>query len=116
MDLDHVGVFVSDLDRSRIFYEETLGLALAAKSEDDAFRIWTFRRGGLEVHLFEPKKTGAPRIDHVAIKATRAELDQRIEDLRRRGIAFTGPHVFEGTVFIKVMDPDGAMWEWNAPE
>jgi len=114
MQLDHIGVFVRDLERARAFYEGVLGLELAARSEDEAFRIWTFRHGAFEVHLFEPKKQGDPRIDHVAVRVSREELDEKIKELRGKEISFSGPHRFEGTTFVKVRDPDGSVFEWTA--
>jgi catechol 2,3-dioxygenase-like lactoylglutathione lyase family enzyme len=113
-DLDHIGIFVSDLDRSRAFYEQVLGMQLVERSEDADFWMLTLRSGDHEVHLFQPKSPGpavTPRIDHLAYRIERRDLDAAMADLARRGIAYSGPHRYQDTSFIKFRDAAGLTWE-----
>lgn len=112
MPLDHIGVMVKDLARSRRFYEEALGMRAEGETEDAAFRILTMRKEGVEVHLFESKRGPVPsRVDHIAFRVTGETLARVDAELRERGHDVSGPHAFEGTRFIKVRDPDGIPWE-----
>ena len=110
--LHHIGIFVADLERSREFYEKHLGMQLVEQSEDDSAWMMTLQAGDQEVHLFQAKDTAArPHINHLAYWIDPEDLDPTMKDLTRRGIAFTGPHRYRNTVFIKFQDLDGITWE-----
>lgn len=111
--LDHLGLFVTDLERSRAFYEEVLGMRLVDRDEDEGFFMLTLRGGAREVHLFQPKAPDVPaRIDHIALRVGPDAFEWHMADLRRRGIPFSGPHRYRGTRFVKLADPDGLVWEY----
>ena len=110
--LDHVGVFVSDLERTRAFLEDVLGLELAERDEDEHFRIVELKRGDAEVHLFEAKSGPTkPHVNHLAFEVERERFDAFLDHLRWRRVAFSGPHRFKDTKFVKFEDPDGLTWE-----
>ena len=59
MRIQHVGLVVSDLDRSRRFYSGALGLEEVARPPNFAFDGAWFRFGGTELHLLsEAHATG----------------------------------------------------------
>jgi methylmalonyl-CoA/ethylmalonyl-CoA epimerase len=79
MELDHVGIFVRDLEAAKRFASETLGLELDREGPQPALGLNTafFRAGSALVELIEhqdadtgeEKRGGAQaKIDHVAFK------------------------------------------------
>ena len=59
MRIQHVGLVVSDLDRSRRFYADALGLEEVARPPNFNFDGAWFRFGGTEIHLLaEAHATG----------------------------------------------------------
>ena len=61
--MDHIGAFVSDLERAVAWCQDMLGMRLAAEDHDGGARMAVLRFGGQEVHLFEDKMgRTAPRL------------------------------------------------------
>ena len=57
MRIQHVGLVVSDLDRSRGFYRDALGLEEVPRPSNFAFDGAWFRFGGTEIHLLSEEHT-----------------------------------------------------------
>ena len=104
---DFISVPVTDMERSKRFYAETLGLPLTA--EDNAFP--EFQLGeNVSMYLLQLEKIGSqfsgPHTAHVALRvpdvaATRAELEGR-------GITFEGDTLDTGVCHMAFFrDPDG---------
>lgn len=102
--LDFVGVPSRDLERSRDFYVETLGLRPDPKAKyefwvgETCFGIWEPERMG---GSFEPQRNAhlALHVDDVA--ATRQELESK-------GVEFLGETVDTGVCHMALFrDPDG---------
>jgi catechol 2,3-dioxygenase-like lactoylglutathione lyase family enzyme len=111
--LDHIGVFVSDLQRSRRFYERHLGMELVGEGEDEGMSMVTMRSGTQEVHLFRPKSGDVvPRFDHVSYRVDARRFDEVRTELAAAGIACSGLHRYKNTRFVKFTDPDGLVWEY----
>ena len=134
--LHHLRLTVTDLDRSRAFYEDVLGFEVAAQSEghpsDPAVRAdpaqlyggVVFATNGILFGLrpvadpadsFVSERVG---LDHVSFGvAARSDLDAAIVALDARGV----PHgeVIELTAFgiaiLSFDDPDGVHLELTSP-
>ena len=102
--LDFVGIPSQDVERSRAFYGETLGLRRDDRAE---YEFWA---GGTCLAIWEPESFGFPfapqknahlalHVDDVA--AARAELEAK-------GIEFTGDTFDTGVCHMALFqDPDG---------
>ena len=124
--LEHYFVYASDLERSRHFYEEILGLENGPRPDFDFPGFWFYLDGGAVVHVgnsdFEGgyvkhdevrKITGGTGpLDHIAFRGTDIdEFESRFEDL---GIDFQRREIPDfklSQLFVK--DPEGVTIEMN---
>ena len=124
MRLQHCGLLVADLDRSRRFYGDALGLEEIPRPPNFTFAGAWFRLGEDEIHLlvesdttgragaFEPGAGLAGGLaTHVALEVDALERWQ--ERLREHGISpASGPMPRgDGVVQIFLRDPDGYVVE-----
>ena len=122
----HVGLNVSDLDRSRDFYVSVLGLQVQAEG-DDHDRRWAFLGSGeqLMVTLWQ-QSTGRfsvaqPGLHHLSFQvdsieevyAVEATLRQRLVEFAYDGVVPHGEGRGSGGIFFT--DPDGIRLEVYAP-
>ncbi len=112
--LDHIGIVVTDLERSLRFYE-ALGVELVRRPRRPGGAT-VLRPGNADVNMFcNPASTDCgerQRIDHLCLEMDAATIDVVIEGLAAVGIAAAGGPVArsDGTALF-VHDPDGARIE-----
>ena len=113
--LDHITVNASDLDASRRFYVDVLGLRDGDRPAFDVPGAWLYAGDRPIIHLVgereRPAATTGP-FDHYAFQA--ADLAGVIARLKAAGIAyelFTIPGLGRKQVFVE--DPDGVKIELN---
>jgi len=103
--IDHVSVIITDLERSRRFYRDVLGLKEIAKPKTFDFVVIWFDLGNQQLHLLlkEQADTRSPR--HFALRVK--DVPAARAYFRERGIRFdeTTPIPAADRVFIN--DPDG---------
>jgi catechol 2,3-dioxygenase-like lactoylglutathione lyase family enzyme len=138
MRIQHVGLVVSDLDRSRAFYAGPLGLEEVPRPANFTFHGAWFRFGGTELHLLSDAHAtgGAGQADpgagkergmthHLAFEVD--DLDAACARLAEHGVALEGGPMPRGDGYVQVffLDPDGHVLELfqltgedqsNAPE
>lgn len=122
----HIGLNVSDLDRSVAFYREVFGFELfSSQSEGDRKFAFLGSDGVLQVTLWE-QSTGEfaadrPGLHHLSFEAPDIEAVQKAEATLKRlgaklfhdGIVPHGEGASSGGVFFA--DPDGVRLELYAP-
>ena len=119
--LQHWAIRVSDIERAKRFYGETLGFELLREQqrEDDVvlnFRVgdsWFGIRGGhantAPDDRFDPFRVG---LDHLALHVSSAdELPRLMEELDAAGVPHSGIQSEFGAQFICFKDPDEIPWE-----
>ena len=118
--LDHVNIHCADLDRSRAFYCEALGLEEGARPAIPVPGAWLYLDGRPVVHLIDASAMGGGRagatgpFDHVAFEA--ADFEAVRERLEARGVAFEASIYPEfGLKQLFFPDPDGVKIELNFP-
>jgi catechol 2,3-dioxygenase len=121
--IGHVVLKVRDLERSRKFYTEVLGLDVMFEIPGMAF-LASHRRDHHEIGLMEvgpgaePPKGPQVGLSHVAFRlADEAELVKAYRELKERQvpISFTVHHGITKSVYF--LDPDGNQLEvyWDVP-
>ncbi|MGI9475577.1 MAG: VOC family protein [Hyphomicrobiaceae bacterium] len=123
--LDHVGIRISDRDRSVAFYEK-LGFDLLADGGfDQGHPLVMVHPSGINFNLLGPatahqgrnvlmdETSRYPGITHVAIKMKSAEETEAF--VYASGIAITGRREFRGTKTIFIRDPDRNVLELVGP-
>jgi catechol 2,3-dioxygenase-like lactoylglutathione lyase family enzyme len=127
----HVRLTVTDIARSRAFYDDVFGLPVAFElpaDADDATRAQlAFLYGGVIYRLgdsllglrpvaddgFDENRTG---LDHVSFRVdSRADLDAAAAMLDERGIAHAGVKDIGAGHILEFRDPDGIALELYAP-
>lgn len=124
--LDHVGLLVSDMDRSLRFYCDGLGLELLRRSDRaSGVASAVLRVGAQEMNLFSDPLFGTapearrPRqgsnatgIDHFCLEVEAASVAELSTALANAGITVTkGPTKRRDGVSLFVTDPDGVRVE-----
>jgi catechol 2,3-dioxygenase-like lactoylglutathione lyase family enzyme len=113
--LHHVGLVVSDMDRSLRFYCDGIGLELLRRSE----RAAVLGVGGQEINVFPQRGVpsaggheGPHVIDHFCLEVQAGSIDELIASLKSAGIAVTkGPEKRSDGMSLFVSDPDGCRVE-----
>ncbi len=124
MRLQHVGLVVADVERSRRFYREALGVEEVPRPSNFRFEGAWFRFGGTEIHLLAEADTtgGAGQGDaglgiargltrHLAFEVD--DLSGACERLAASGVALDGGPMPRGDGVVQVFfrDPDGYVLE-----
>ena len=114
IELNHVALFVADVERSARFYRDGLGLALLPRPDFDFPGAW-FRLGAQqELHLIGGRLKGpaddSSRGGHFALQV--ADVPGVAAELKAKGIGFRGPgRRPDGALQIFLEDPDGHVVE-----
>src|SRR5437870_13282411 len=116
MQLDHVSVLVTDLERSRRFCCDLLGLREIAKPRTFDFRVLWFQLGDTQLHLLlkEQPDTISPR--HFALRV--ADCAAARDFCKSRGVAVQETTTIPGADRFFIADPDGNRVEiiqWLTP-
>jgi catechol 2,3-dioxygenase-like lactoylglutathione lyase family enzyme len=103
--LDHVSVIVTDVERSRRFYRDILGLKEIAKPRTFDFVVVWFDLGNQHLHLLlkDRPDTLGPR--HFALRV--ADVDAARIHCRDHGIATMETTPIPGADRFFINDPDG---------
>lgn len=110
VDLHHVAINVTDLDRAITFYTDVLGFAVLPREGIAVPGAWLDVGSGRQIHLVGgtvPDDVG----QHVAFVVD--DLDATVAELAATGIAIRGPVVIGPRRQAFLFDPDGNRLEIN---
>lgn len=122
---DHIGIRISNREKSVAFYE-LLGFEMVADGGfDHGHPLVMLHPSGLNINLLGPatakpgenilmdEKPKYPGITHIAVKVKSAEATEAF--VTANNIAITGRRDFEGTKTIFIRDPDRNVLELVGP-
>jgi catechol 2,3-dioxygenase-like lactoylglutathione lyase family enzyme len=127
--LQHFTIEPQDLERSRSFYVDVLGLEVGHRPPLDFPGYWLYSGGTATVHLMgtrkpregivvrgtEKKYDDTGRLDHIAFAAT--DVDSVRKRLQTHNVKFRESIVPRtGDTQIFMLDPDGVGVELNFPK
>ncbi len=103
--IDHVSVLITDVERSRRFYRDLLGLKEIAKPRTFNFVALWFVLGNQQLHLLQKSApdTRSPR--HFALRVQ--DVQQARRYLRERDIPLEETTLIPGCDRFFIHDPDG---------
>lgn len=113
----HVGIIVSEIQRSVDFYEKAFGCEVCGTHEDERLKIVYLRAGEGVIELLEykntdPSRESKGRVDHIALYVP--DMEKAIEKAKSLGakLSFDAPRPFEDTRIFFIEGPDGERIEF----
>ncbi len=103
--IDHVSVLITDLERSRRFYRDILGLKEIAKPRTFDFSVLWFDLGNQQLHLLLKGRPDALSPRHFALRVVDAR--QARAYFRSHGVDLQETTPIPGADRFFVADPDG---------
>src|SRR5216683_150613 len=97
MALNHIAIRVTNVQRSRDFYQKHFGLPVLHEAEDNCFL-------GLGKNFLTLFRNEKPGLDHFCIAIENFRADAVVEELKRQGFKPRRP---AGTDRVYFPDPDG---------
>jgi metallothiol transferase len=122
--LDHIGLKVTDMDRSLHFYHDVLGLDIVHTSgpHENGGRSATLRAGSQQLDVFyRPDFVSTDRdkpvgMDHLCLTLNGDSMELVLEFLQQQQVeVMWGPVTRHGTTSVYVFDPDGIHVELRLP-
>src|SRR5215471_1220808 len=95
--LNHIAIRVSDVQRSRDFYQKHFGLPVIHEAETNCFL-------GLGKNFLTLFQNQTPGLDHFCIAIQEFKADAVVEELKRQGLKPNRP---SGSDRVYFPDPDG---------
>jgi len=119
--LNHIAVYVSDLEKSSYFYEKLLNLQKIEEPFKDGRHVWFSLGPAGQMHLIQGAKTNIPhdKNEHLCFSVSSitdfmAKLDgQKISYINWEGTAKAPTVRVDGVKQIYFQDPDGHWLEVN---
>lgn len=103
--LDHCSVIVTDVERSRRFYRDILGLHEIAKPKTFDFVALWFDLGDHHIHLLKKDRPDTISPRHMALRV--ADAGRAREHFRSHGVAIQEGGLIPGSDRFFIADPDG---------
>lgn len=114
--IDHVSVIITDVQKSRHFYRDLLGLKEIPKPRTFDFVALWFDLGNMQIHLLQKEKADSISPRHFALRVHDVQAARAY--FRERGVATHETTLIPGADRFFLHDPDGNRIEviqWEKP-
>jgi len=105
MQIDHVSVVITEVERSRRFYRDILGLTEIAKPRTFDFVVLWFDLGNQQLHLLHKDEADSRSPRHFALRV--ADVQAARSHFRQHGVAIQETTPIPGADRFFLFDPDG---------
>lgn len=103
--IDHCSIIITEVERSRRFYKDLLGLKEINRPRTfDFVAIW-FDLGDQHIHLLQKDKADTISPRHFALRVT--DIKAAREHFRSHGVAMEETTLIHGADRFFIRDPDG---------
>ncbi len=103
--IDHVSVVITNVERSRHFYGDVLGLPEIAKPRTFDFVVLWFDLGDQQLHLLHKNEADSRSPRHFALRV--ADVPAARSYFHQRGVAVQETTPIPGADRFFIFDPDG---------
>jgi len=103
--IDHVSVLITDVERSRRFYRDLLGLSEIAKPRTFDFIALWFDLGNQQLHLLRKEQPDPRSPRHFALRVKDVVTARGF--FREKGVPFDETTLIPGADRFFIFDPDG---------
>jgi glyoxylase I family protein len=103
--IDHVSVVITEVERSRRFYREVLGLTEIAKPRTFDFVVLWFDLGNQQLHLLHKDEADSRSPRHFALRVADVQAARR--HFRQHEVALHETTPIPGADRFFIFDPDG---------
>ena len=120
--VDHVALSVRDLEASRKFYTEVIGLKISEREYQKPGIEYFLDCGTSLIGLIQGKPDGEKHLlqdeglggNHVSFRVPTKDFDRFAEEIKKRGITITYIKKRERSWSVYFLDPDGNKLEFTA--
>ena len=121
MKLNHIAIYVENLEISTIFYKDVLQLTEMPEPFHDGLHTWFTLGVAGQLHLIQGAKGGVPRDKNDHLCFSTSDMDQFIKNLKKRKVTYYDWPGNQGQITTRVdgvhqiyfQDPDGHWIEIN---
>lgn len=103
--IDHVSVLITDIERSRRFYRDLLGLPEIAKPRTFDFVVLWFDLGNQQLHLLHKDEPDSRSPRHFALRVS--DVSAARSYFQQHGVALQETTPIPGADRFFIFDPDG---------
>jgi catechol 2,3-dioxygenase-like lactoylglutathione lyase family enzyme len=103
--IDHCSVIITNVERSRHFYRDVLGMKEIHKPRTFDFVVLWFELGSQQIHLLLKERPDALSPRHFALRV--ADVEAARQYFREHGIALQETTPIPGADRFFIADPDG---------
>ncbi|MFT4541968.1 MAG: lactoylglutathione lyase [Planctomycetota bacterium] len=107
LELNHVGLHVTDVERSVAFYRDVMGFEALARPDFDFPGAW-FALGSGQLHLIGKRASGDGRFKECHYSIMVDAIDDFVARFQELGLEHRGPKSRpDGVIQVFLLDPDG---------
>ena len=119
--INHIAVYVFDLKKSRVFYEDVLHLKRMDEPFKDGLHVWFAIGGGVQLHIIQGAKEIIEHVQNTHICFSVASVEPFVANLKKMNIPYFNAKGEPGIITVRVdgvqqvyfKDPDGYWIEIN---
>lgn len=112
--LNHITLFVQDLETSLRFYTQTLRMSVVRKGDDYAYLESGSTWFCISQKTSQEQVSDRIGVNHIALSVTPEDFEKALQHLRDHNVPIVREPVTRGLgLTVNFLDPDGVQWEFH---